>query len=402
MNVKNAKNRLMIIGSTWEQIPLISQAKDMGCYVLGTDTDVNAEGLQFVDEKAIVSPRSLYELLEIAKKFKPDGITADECDYSHFAAVYISERLGLNNDGLEAAQNTGNKYIMRSQALEGRIVQPRFFSCNTYRQACDAADSIGWPVIVKPHDNRGAYGVNIASNLDELKFAFLEATMHSHSRLTIVESCITGIHITVDGCFDQNGKHHNLAIASKKTLTGKKPIICEVIYPAEISEDNKKIILEANHNVVSALKIKSGLTHSEYILDNQNRCFLVETANRGGGVWTSAIIVPILSGINNSELLINNALNKKYELKTKFWKGVVSLKFFIFKPGKVKNILGIEKVRKIKGVEGIKINIKNGERIAKPTGGGERHGFIIIKAKNKLELENIFNKVNKTIIINYA
>ena len=400
--MKKKNNRLMIIGSTWEQIPLITKAKEMGCYILGTDSDENAEGLKYVDETAIVSPRDLFELLRIAKRFKPHGITADECDYSHFAAVYLSERLDLNNDGLDAAQNTGNKHIMRSQAAEGRIIQPRFFSCNTYRQACDAADSIGWPVIVKPHDNRGAYGVNIASNLDELKFAFQEAVMHSHSRLTIVESCINGTHITVDGCFDQNGKHYNLAIASKKTIPGKKPIICEVTYPADISKDSKINILEANQNVVKALKINSGLTHSEYILDNQNRCFLVETANRGGGVWTSAIIVPILSGVNNSELLINNALNKKYKLKTKFWKGFVSLKFFIFKPGKIKNITGLDKVKKIKGVEGLRINIKNGEKITKPIGGGGRHGFIIIKAKKKLDLEKIFNKVNKTIKINYA
>ena len=400
--MKKKNNRLIVIGSTWEQIPLIKKAKEMGCYVLGTDIDDNAEGFEYVDEKIVVSPRDLHGLLKIAKKFKPDGVTADECDYSHFAAVYISERLGLNNDGLEAAQNTGNKYIMRSRALEGRIVQPRFFSCNTYRQVCDAADSIGWPVIIKPHDNRGAYGVNIASNLDELKFAFQEAVMHSHSRLTIVESCINGTHITVDGCFDQNGKHHNLAIASKKTIPGKKPIICEVVYPADISEDSKKNILEANQDVVKALKIKSGLTHSEYILDTQNRCFLVETANRGGGVWTSAIIVPILSGVNNSELLINNALNKNYKFRPKFWNGFVSLKFFIFKPGKIKKITGIDKVKKIKGVKGIKINIRDGEKIIKPTGGGERHGFIIIKAKNKADLEIIFKKANKAIRINYA
>ncbi len=141
--MNNKEKKLMIIGSSWEQIPLIKKAKEIGCHVLGTDPDKYAEGFNFVDQSEVVSPRDLEALYRVAKNYSPDGITADECDYSHFAAVYISERLGKNNDGIEAAQNTTNKYIMRRQALEGRIFQPRFFSCYTYEQALQAVNSIG-------------------------------------------------------------------------------------------------------------------------------------------------------------------------------------------------------------------------------------------------------------------
>ena len=395
------KNRLMIIGSTWEQIPLIQKAKEMNAYVLGTDPNEKAEGFKFCDETAIASPRDLEELLGIAKKFKPDGITADECDYSHFASVYISERLGLNNHGMDAAQNTTNKYIMRKQALDGRIFQPRFFSCYTYEQASAAVDSIGWPVVVKPHDNRGAYGVNIASNHDELKLAFQEAVMFSHSRFTIVESFISGTHITVDGCIDEHGQHKNLAIASKKTIQGSRPIINEVVYPAEINEEDKEHVLEVNQNVIQALGIKSGLTHSEYILDEQNRCFLVETANRGGGVWTSAIMVPILSGVNMSEILIKNALGDSFNVVPNFWKGFVSLKFLIFKSGKIKKIAGIQDAEKIKDVEALRINVNCGDTISQPTSGGERHGFVIIKSEKKEILTKTYEKVIEKIKIEY-
>ena len=397
----NKQKKLMIIGSSWEQIPLIQKAKEMGCHVLGTDSNEHAEGFNFVDQSEVVSPRDLETLYKIAKNYSPDGITADECDYSHFAAVYVSELLGLKNDGIEAAQNTTNKYIMRGQALEGRIFQPRFFSCYTLEQAKKAVDSIGWPVVVKPHDNRGAYGVNIAYSKNELKAAFLDAVMHSHSRFVIIESYIEGVHITVDGCLDQKGNHHNLAIASKRTYEGSRPIINEVIYPAEISEENKKLILDVNTNVINALNIKSGLTHSEYILDEQSRCFLVETANRGGGVWTSGIIVPILSGINLSELLINNALDQNFSLKTSFWKGHVSLKFIKFAPGKIKNINGFESALNIAGVEALRLNFKVGDVIASPKSGGSRHGFVIIKSKNIEEMNDTFKKIMNTINIQY-
>ena len=44
------QKKIMIIGSSWEQIPLIKKAKEMGCHVLGTDPDKNAEGFNFVDQ----------------------------------------------------------------------------------------------------------------------------------------------------------------------------------------------------------------------------------------------------------------------------------------------------------------------------------------------------------------
>ena len=39
------------------------------------------------------------------------------------------------------------------------------------------------------------------------------------------------------------------------------------------------------------------------------RCFLVEMANRGGGVLTSSIIIKNYVGIDLSELIIKNNIN---------------------------------------------------------------------------------------------
>ncbi len=225
--------------------------------------------------------------------------------------------------------------------------------------------------------------------------------MHSHSRFVIIESFINGVHITVDGCVDQKGEHHNLAIASKSIYEGSRPIINEVIYPAEIDNKNKMHILEVNQNVIKALNIKSGLTHSEYILDSQNRCFLVETANRGGGVWTSGVMVPILSGIDLSELLIKNALGEVFDVNPAPWNGYVFLKFLTFKPGTIKKINGIEEAKQIKGVEALRLNFKANDKIEAPKSGGERHGFSIIKSESKEHGNLIYENLINTILIEY-
>ena len=393
--------RLMVIGATWEQVPLIRTAKEMGCHVLATAPSEDAAGLVLADEQAVVEPRDLRRVLSIAKAYGPDGITADECDYSHFAAVYVSTCLKLPNDGLNSAQFTTNKLWMRQRCHDAHILQPRFFACHSIQDARSAVELIGWPVIVKPVDNRGAFGINVANTHDELELAYLDALMNAHSREVIVEAYIEGTHITVDGCVDQKGHHHNLAIASKKVMPGDKPIIVQVDYPANITDEHRDHTLSINTQVVDVLDIQAGLTHSEYILDEKGRCFLVETANRGGGVLTSAQIVPAMSGVDLSRLLISNALEYSLPVEPVPYSGRVILKFFVFESGRVRAIHGLEDALEFEGVEHIRLQFSPGDELTSPKSGAERHGFVILKAEDDECIDALYFKVLGAIEVIY-
>lgn len=391
----------MIIGGSWEQKPLIQKAKDMGLYVLVTDPDKNAQGFELADEILILDPRDLPQALKAARAFMPDGVTADECDYSHYAAVYVSSCLGLPNDGLNEAQVTTNKLWMRNKCRDSQITQPRFYGCHMLEEALTAAEIIGWPVIVKPVDNRGAYGVNIAHNKDMLRVAFLEALMNAHSREVIIEAHIEGIHITVDGAITQEGEHINLGIASKKIAQGDKPIIVGVVYPAEISPEIRNNVLKNNSMVIKALGLKKGLTHSEYIVDKKGRCFLIETANRGGGIWTSAKIVPAISSVDLSKLLISNALAQSYKIEKKITSDVVMLTFFIFASGKVKSIKNLDAASSLPGVIELSLLISEGQKLPPLTSSAGRHGFAILKAANMGSIRSLRERILNELTIEY-
>lgn len=392
----------MVIGATWEQVPLIRKAKEMGLEVLATDPRADAEGLALADSTATLDPRDLPRALDLAKRYAPDGVVADECDYSHYAAVFLSEHMGLTNDGLVAAQLTTNKQWMREACREAHIMQPRFFACRSMDEARAAARVIGWPMIVKPVDNRGAFGVNVAEDETTLRAAYLDALMNAHSRMVLVEAFIEGIHITVDGCVDQDGAHHNLGIATKRVTEGKKPIITEVNYPAEIPNDMRDRVADANSRVVEALGIKGGLTHSEYIVDKPGRCFLVETANRGGGVLTSNVIIPLHSGVDPSELIISTALGEAYRVVPKPYRGCVALKFFVFKPGKLDSIGGVDEALAIPGVHYLRLLVKPGDVLESPRSGAGRHGFAILQAPDQEAIKRLHRDVLGTLRVAYA
>lgn len=400
-NITTKPQTILIIGGGWEQYPLVETAKNRDLYIVLTDSTHNCMAKPLADVFIQVDPRDLMTLLDIANQHQVQGVIADECDYSHYAASYIAQKLGLAGDGLLPAQLTTNKAWMRNAVRNTDVMQPRFFPCISLDEAKKAINLIGFPVIVKPVDNRGAFGVNIVNDYSELEAAFLEALINAHSRQVIVEALIAGTHITVDGVFDEKGIHHNLAIASKKIQDGERPVITEVVYPAEISNDWSDHVFMVNHRVVEALQITSGFTHSEYIIDDRGRCFLVETANRGGGVLTSAKILPHLAGANLYDFLLDKALGLPTHLTLNRSHDTVVLTFFTFDEGLVKSIEGDVKARALKGVLHFQLLIRAGQTIKQPQNGAERHGFAILVADNRVNIEKIREEMLSLVRINY-
>ena len=370
--------------------------------MLTTDPDHSAEGLGLGDAHELLDPRNLSAAVELARRYEIDGVTADQCDYSRYAALFIGACLGFKDANLTAAQMTTNKRWMRERCREHQIFQPRFFACRTIEEVASAVEIIGLPVIVKPVDNRGSFGVHKVESEKELWPAFLDALMNAHSREVLVEAYIEGVHITVDGCVDQDGRHHNLAMASKTVTAGEKPIITEVFYPAKIDDGVRNHVFETNQKIMEILGINSGLTHSEYIVDQRGRCFLVETANRGGGVLTSSKIVPYISGVDTSALLISNALQVEFAVKPVPKNVTVVLVFFLFEPGQVINISGVDSAAAMPGVLHLRLLIKSGQTLVHPQSGAGRHGFAILAGSDELDVSRLYEKVSAAIRIDYA
>ncbi len=396
-----AQKRLMIIGAKWEQVPLIQAAKASGCFVIATDLDPAAQGLSLADVVETLDPRDLAGALAIARRHAVDGVTADECDYSRYAAVYVTAVLGLGKANFSAAQLTTNKRWMRERCREQQVVQPHFVPCRTVEEAAEAGELIGFPVIVKPVDNRGSFGVHRVDRKEDLKAAFFDAVLNAHSREVLVEAYIEGTHVTVDGCVDQLGRHHNLAIATKKVTSGDKPIITEVYYPARLSTEIVQYVFESNSRVIEALGITDGLTHSEYIVDAKGRCFLVESANRGGGVLTSGKIVPALSGVDVSTLLVANAVGELFDVKPASSGKHVMLGFFVFAPGKVLQIEGFDRAASMDGVLQVFPMIRPGQLLTSPQSGAGRHGFAIVAGNSEADVAETFERMQSAITITY-
>lgn len=136
------------------------------------------------------------------------------------------------------------------------------------------------------------------SEPSDLDSYYFDALVNSHSRLVLAERFIHGVHITVDGYAFPDAGCKSLALATKKMLGGERQVAVDILYPGELDKDIYFKAMQHNETVNTALGFRFGMLHSEYMITETGEIYLIEVANRGGGVYTSEIIVPAVSGID--------------------------------------------------------------------------------------------------------
>ncbi|MDI7189587.1 ATP-grasp domain-containing protein [Leptospira santarosai] len=389
--------KIIVINIGWEQEPLLDQLRNSGYEIYG----IHFEKLNypFLKDLLVCDFRDLNKILGFAKSIRPDAVISDQCDYSHFAQAVVSEVLSLPGPTLSQAQISSNKLVQRSVAKLKGIKIPKFKSAITFEEAIVAADEIGFPLIIKPVDNRGSIGVNKVGDIRELKDSFFNSLGESHSRTVIIEQFVEGFEITVDGyCF--NGNPKSLTLAKKKHLDENVRVAMEIEYPGNIGNELYLKAMKNNEETIKALGYTFGMTHAEYIVDKNEEIYLVEAANRGGGVLTSELIVPNVSGIDLVNLYIQDTMGFKNNENdfSSVLKNPTILKFFSFPPGKLLKVELPSSILNDPEVLKVKILVSEERTITNITSDANRHGFVILTSKADLsqKADMVVNKIKLT------
>lgn len=389
--------KVLFINMGWEQEPFLRAIQERQYEIFGYTPSSDYTKTVKCKEVRIGDIRDLTKIVDFAREIKPDAVVSDACDYSYFAQSYLAELFGLRGSNLFQAQIAVNKLLQRQVAKKKGIRVPDFIAVYSYGDAVEAAERIGYPVVVKPIDNRGSFGVTKVYEANCLKKAFLTALLMSHSRLVLVEKCIEGTEFTVDGyCIE--GRPTSLAVARKFHSSTNPCVATKIIYSSRIS--NYKELCNYHEFVANQLGFTFGMLHGEYIVDDHDNIFLIEIANRGGGVFTSSVIVPRFSGINLVSLYIDDCLGKSElsnapRLKENNGKKII-LYFLCYPSGLVQDIYIPNEVFNDPRILNLKLMIKKGESIPKILSDADRHGFVIAElSEEESENEFVCDLINK-------
>lgn len=362
------------------------------------DKNPLAPGFQLCNKSINADGSDKNQVLKIAKFEKVNGILATG-DYAVIPAAYASEKIGLPGIGTKTALLVTNKGRLFDKFRRNGVPLPNRIVVNTFSNAMIAAEKIGFPLILKPVYSFGASrGVIRVNQMDELKEKFRFTEKFCLKKGIIVEQFVDGVEHTIESLI-VNGKTNVLAISDKIRTNNPYCVATSLDYPSKQDRGIQEQLKNAAKMANEASGITNGATHIEAISYN-NRVFVIDFGGRGGaGGYIPSAIVPHIRGVNMMKNMIHIVLGEKIEsLKPKFSHCVI-YRFFTSKPGIVRKITGIEKVKKYKWLLDLKMNVKKGDQIQVLLNQLLRSGHFVVEGRTENEANSRAKIIEKTVKI---
>lgn len=396
------KKKIMILGAGKNQIPLIKHAQKNGFFTIVISKGGDYPGFKISDKKIEIDVREKEKILEIAKQENITGILTDQTDISVPTVAYVAEMLGLPGIGYNCAMRFTNKYLMRQCSGKIGFHLLKYYQASSFDEVKSIIDRVRFPLVIKPVDSQGSRGVSRVNHYDKLKNKFNDAKNKSANGFVILEEYFQGKEIVVEA-FTVDFRVSNLIIGDSYDFIIPDIFIPKKrIFPTSLNRNLKREVLKLNGHLISSLKLKFGITHSEYLVnEDTGQICLVEIAARGGGVFISSDLVKLGCGIDVNDLLIKFATGEKIELNQQNIKeGASGYICFGLPEGTICSIKNRAKVKSLPGVHKAFLDdVQVGKRIVKMKDKTMRFGPILISGINRKAVNETIENVKKTLAV---
>lgn len=343
------------------------------------DRAPTAPSLEEADEVFLGDPGKESDVQRAAVATGADAIVALG-EFGVVPACVASIAAGLPAPPLSAVLASHDKRKMRELWREAGILQPDFRVVFDTLKALEAAEEIGYPVVVKAPDLSGARGVLKASSPDELTEAAREVARLAPAGF-VVERLWTGMEISVEGYVGAE-EAHVLAIADKVIEPDSTYSVTRSInYPADIDEDTEEEVRKLASQSTAALGLTNSPFHLEAIV-SQDGIVPLECAARGGGGHIYSPIVGLVSGVDLVEATLCLKLGEPIPSPREAT--AACYRFMFPSVANVGRIADAESARKCRGVVDIVMS-EHSTEVAIATSGHQRVGFMVTTGETREE-----------------
>ena len=192
---------LLIISGGIDAVDAVKRAKDMGHYVVVSDSDYQAPAIAIADSCLIADVYGANETAAAAERFsrkirKIDGVIS-VVDAALTAAT-VSQRLGALGLSLATAELASDKLALKRRLAECGVAVPWSSDVETPQALQRIAVERGRDIVTKPVDGHGSRGAQRVAQVADLSKAFLFARGHSRSERVMVEQFLEGPQVSTE------------------------------------------------------------------------------------------------------------------------------------------------------------------------------------------------------------
>lgn len=393
---------IIIVGAGIMQIPAIRTAKEMGLNVIATDRNPSSDGFKYADVPLIMDTKDIQGHIKFAieNKEKYNIVGAFAGADVAITVAGITNALNLPGISMDVAIRSNNKSLMKKKWLEDGVPTPRSKEISSVEDAIlFISEFNGFPVMVKAVDSAASRGSRMVENVNDLEEAISEAKKNSSTKTALIEEFVEGEEQSVETIV-YKGIHNRCGIADRHF--GFKP------YPIEIGHTNptrlpnyiQAKIYEVVEDAAKSLGINFGPAKADIILTDDGPKILEMPARLSGG-FHSQYTTPLATGMNPIRAVLNLSIGNPIPVKdiTTKWNKVSVCKAIFPEPGKIVTIEGIEKAKRIKGIEQIFLLVKEGDIIPEYKNCANRICYIITVGDTYEEANEKFEIASQIISI---
>lgn len=403
------RKTLLILGAGIDQSLGIKKAKQMGFRVVCCDADKKAPGFKLADDYKVISIYDEGSMLKSAlgfnRKYKLDGVMTLGTDTS-FIIAKIVNKLGLPGPSLETAYLTTDKIEMKKYLKKHGIPVPWFKRLRSLSQFKKIAKELDHNIVIKPADSRGALGVLKISKKIDLEWAYKHAKSCSPTKRLIVEKFEKGPQNSTESII-----YDDFSVTpgfSDRNYEGTKRFLPYIIedggeLPSHLDKLKQSSISKLAENAARVFGLNRWTAKGDMVLTKGGPKVIEMTARLSGGFFSS-LEIEMCTGVDFMRAAINLALGVKPDLeklKPKFH-NFLCQRYFFLKPGKIKDIRGLEKLDKDSSVKFFRIWRKKGEIVPQTTSMHARSGVVIVQGLSRLDsIKKAENAIKAVKIIYY-
>ncbi len=172
MDTVTKNKKVLILGASPLQLPMIMAAKDMGWIVGVVDYNNSAVGVKYADYYYCESTIDEEGVERALCSFGPDGIATMATDAPMKVIAKLAEKYSLPGPSIDTILKSTNKAEMVKVCSDKGVPTPKFLILNDYVDLERINSEFELPIIFKPTDNSGSRGVVSVNDWSELKTAY--------------------------------------------------------------------------------------------------------------------------------------------------------------------------------------------------------------------------------------
>lgn len=276
------RKKLLLLGGSHAEIPLIKAAQELGWFVITTGNNRDGLGHPFADKTVFADFSDKEAMLELARNENVQAVCSGCNDFALLSTVYVCEKLGLpGHDNFATSIELHHKDKYRALATRLNVPTPQAKVVRNNQEFENAIASLKFPIIVKPVDLTGGKGIHRVSNVDEAREAYKDATARTREDHIVVEEFVQGTNHGFSAMLVK-GKVA-FAFADNEQYFLNKYMVSGANTPTTTSDAGLKKLRDYSERIAKELSLVDGILHIQYIEKFDGTPVIIEICRRPPG-----------------------------------------------------------------------------------------------------------------------